>query len=60
MKGKLFVAFLRKGNSSTEEKVLNGRGEKKRFLSSLKKGVTVLAITRVRDPVRLNALRMRM
>jgi len=59
MKGKMFVAFFRKENSRTEQRVLNGRGEKKRFLSSLEKGVTVLDVFRIRDPVRLNTLRMR-
>ena len=61
MKGKLFSVFFRNGNATTERKILNGRGEKKQFLlSAVKKGITVLDVARVRDPVRLNALRMRM
>jgi len=61
MKGKLFSVFFRNKDANTERRTLNGRGEKKQFLmSAAKRGIEVLDIARVRDPAKLNALRMRM
>ncbi len=54
MKGKKFLALFRDNGSPAQRLILNGRGEKKRFLRNLKPGVQILDVARIRKPLNID------